>query len=113
MSNEEAVHNISISMDQAKIYIANKESLDKLIANPDFDRIITKGYFENEASRLVLTKADPGMESADKQAAIIKSIDGIGSLRTYLRAIMQIGEMAQKDLKSSEEELELAENEDI
>lgn len=111
MIEEQEVQNIEISIEQANKCIETKVALERLIKNSDFNTLITKGYFENEASRLVLMKADPSMEEDKYQKNIIKSIDGIGAFRQYLRAIIQIGTMAERDKLNAQEELELSENE--
>ena len=52
------VEEIELEINQAKEKVALKDSLEKLIKNRDFKKVITEGYFEQEAIRLVLLKAD-------------------------------------------------------
>ncbi len=94
---------LEISIDQAKQTIALKNSLDRLSVDPNFIRVIINGYFKDEASRLVLLKADPSMTGKDDQEIINKSIDAIGYFRLYLRTVIQRGLMAEKALVDDEE----------
>ena len=82
----------------SKDQIALDNALQRLLTNTDFQEVIVKGLFEREAIRLVGLKADPSQQSQDKQAQILRDIDGIGFLHTYLRTITQIADIARKNL---------------
>lgn len=102
MTNEEQIENIEISIEQAKKAIDSMNSLLKLTKNKDFKKVINEGYFEKEASRLVLLKADPSMQSPEDQRLIENSIIAIGFLRQYFSAVIQMGRMAERTLASDE-----------
>jgi hypothetical protein len=97
MSNEQ-IENIEVSINEAKKYVDRMNSVLALTKNKDFTDVIEKGYFENEASRLVLLKADPSMQKAEDQEAILKSIDAIGYFRQYLRTTISMGRMMEKSM---------------
>lgn len=101
MSND--LEAIEISLSEAKAKIALKNALDRLSDDINFQQVIINNYFVNEASRLVLLKASPAMQSNEDQQAIIKAIDAIGHFRQYLHSIIQIGNMAEKAIKDDEE----------
>jgi len=101
MNAAEQIEQIELSLEQAKESIDMMDSLQTLTKNKDFVNVITKGYFESEASRLVLLKATPQMASKEDQELLLKSIDSIGFLRQYFVTIMQIGRMA---IKAKEED---------
>lgn len=103
MQNEMAQEQISVDIDEAKKVVALKESVLKLTKNRDFISIVEDGYFQDEASRLVLLKADPQMQTKEKQKALNKSIDAIGYFRQYLGAQIQMGSMAEKALADDEQ----------
>lgn len=86
--NSTEVQEIEIEIEQAREMIKRKDALDRLCKNADFQLVIQKGYFEDEAVRLVHLKGAPAMRDADNQAAIIKEMDGIGSLKGYFSAII-------------------------
>jgi len=100
---ENQVQEIEISIEQAKHLISNKDALSRLINNADFKKIITEGYFEKEASRLVLLKADQTMQDDKDQALLLKAIDSVGFFRQYSSEIMRLGRQDEKDLKDAEE----------
>jgi len=102
------VETIELSISESQKYIDKMESIFKLSKNKDFNAVIEKGYFEEEASRLVLLKADPSMQSESDQNMINKSIDSIGYFRQYLRSVIQMGRMMERSIeddKRTREEL--------
>ena len=103
MQDETDLDSLELSIGQAKKTIDLMDSLKRLTNNKDFIKIITEGYFETEASRLVLLKATDEVADEANQIGILKSIDSIGFLRMYLSRIMQFGMMAERALKSDEE----------
>jgi len=102
MNNSEQLEQVEISIEQAKAAVAFKEVLTRLTDNKDFKEIIIEGYFKEEASRLVLLKADPAMQGESEANQISKSIDAIGYLRLYLHTIMQRGIAMENSLKADE-----------
>jgi hypothetical protein len=99
------IEEIELSIEHSKKLIARKQSLQKLIKNRDFKAIITEGYFEQEAQRLVLMKAEPSMQNEEAQKEILRQIDAIGSLRQYFMMINALGNNAEKALEDHEETL--------
>lgn len=100
---EDQLESIEISIDAAKKNIERGKMLDKLREYPEFKSLVLEGYFEREASRLVLLKADPSMQGKEHQEQIIKNIDAIGFLRQYFNTIYRIAEMSSRALKNDEE----------
>lgn len=110
--NEE-IETIELSMAQAKHSIDMKNSFNKLLSNDNFKKIVTEGYFEKEATRLVLMRADPAMQADSDQKAINKQIDAVGYLRQYFVTLMHIGRMAEKTLADDENTREELLQEDL
>lgn len=98
-NNEQDIQEIELSIEQAKATIARRDALVRLTNNPDFKDIVNQGYFEKEASRLVLLKADYEMQDDKQQRLIDNAIIGVGSFRAYLRTIVQFGAMAENQLE--------------
>ena len=113
MSEQSQSEAIEISMEEAKHYVENRDQMNRLIANPDFDKLITQGYLDKEAARLVLAKAEPNMQSDESQQLLDKQINAIGYVRLYIRTIIQYGDMAERDITASKAELEIAEQEEL
>lgn len=80
-------------------------SLATLLRNRDFKKVITEGYFEQEAVRLVHLKADPAMQNEASQKSIIAQMDAIGNLSQYFSTIQQLANMAGKSIEADEEAL--------
>lgn len=93
------LESIEISIQTAEEHVAKMEALLSLAANKNFTKIVDEGYFKEEASRLVLLRADPSMQKPEDQAAILKSIDAIGAFRQYLAGVIHVGRMMEKGLK--------------
>ena len=98
MNTSDSVETIEISIEHAKKGVNKMNSVFNLSKNRDFIDVIDKGYFEEEASRLVLLKADHSQQSPEDQASIIRAIDAIGNFRQYLGSVIQIGKMMEKTL---------------
>lgn len=82
------------------------KALARLRENPDFKKLIIKGYLENEAVRLVHLKADPCMQGATQQAGIDRDINAIGSMAQYFSVISIMGSRAESSIAEAEAALE-------
>lgn len=102
----DAVQEIELSIEQAKEFVERGKRLERLQANPDFQEIIGKGYFEREAIRLVHLKSDPNIQCPEKQASIVRDMDAIGSLRWYLQVIQMQAVNAAMAIADGEEALD-------
>ncbi len=74
-------------LENAKKLVDLGNALDRLKANKDFQLLITNGYLKDEAVRLVHLKADPNMQTPERQASVIRDIDSIGALTSYLNLV--------------------------
>lgn len=99
---EQQLNDIEISIDDARATLARKDALQKLMDTTVWQDIIEDGYFKEEASRLVLLKADPGMGKSELKQIDI-AINAIGPFRQYLRVIMQLGMMAENALENDQQ----------
>lgn len=113
MNNEQTIKKLEIDINKAKGLVSEMDALARLTNNKDFKQVIRVGYFEKEASRLVLLRADPEMASIAHQSAILRSIDAIGELRQYLSTINQVGVTAERALTDDENTLEEVLAEDL
>ncbi len=83
--------------------IAVGQAVERLKESKDFRAIISVGYFEKEAIRLVHLKADPNMQTPERQSNILSAMDAIGNLAHYLDGLLREAEIAKKQLQSAEE----------
>ena len=107
MTNTEKVQEIEESLKHAKAILELGTALERLRSSRDFKKVITEGYLEQECVRLVHLKADPNMQSIDKQASIVKQMDAIGALNQYFQAVFSKAAQAEKAIVSDEDEREL------
>jgi hypothetical protein len=104
------VHEIEIGLEDAKKTAAKGDALARLSRNPDFVSLVMKGYFEEEATRLVMAKSNPGMQTPERQAANLRSIDSVGELYQYFLRIDMAADAAAASISDMEEvQAEMAE----
>jgi hypothetical protein len=96
--SDEDIKTLELTIIQAREKVALLQSMERLSTNKDFIALVLKGYFEDEAIRLVMAKSASGMESKDNQKAVTKCIDAIGSFGMYLHKTKQEGKMAEMAL---------------
>lgn len=104
MSNQQ-IQEIEMSIAQSKKMIDLGSALERLRANKDFKKVIQEGYFEKEAIRLVHLKADPSMQTPERQASIIRDMDAIGTLDQYFGSVFHQARLAAKAIEADEEAL--------
>jgi hypothetical protein len=111
MTNYDALKAIEANITTSKALVDAGASLERLINNRDFKKVIVEGYLEKEAIRLVHLKADPSQQSVVSQASIVKQLDSIGSLKEHLRDVFIQADMALKSIASDEEMREVMQEE--
>lgn len=102
---------IELQMKDAEEMIELEKALERLDKNRDFKRLIRQGYLTNEAVRLVQLKGAPGCQDPKTQAAILRDIDGIGSLLCFFHKVHHEADVARRVIEAGEQELELLRNE--
>lgn len=103
--NTQQIEELELNIDQAKDLVNRGQAVNRLLENKDFNAIIRQGYFHDEAVRLVHLKSSPAMRTEEKQTAILKEMDGIGSLLGYLQKLQHQAELAQQAIEESEDTL--------
>lgn len=88
--------------EELKKFNARAEALTRLQNNADFKLVITDGYMEDEAIRLVHLLGDARFNSDDKKTAYREDFQermiGIARLSEYFRSIFQLSSQAQREL---------------
>lgn len=89
-------------VDAAREKVQEFESLQRLYANPDFIKIIKKGYMHDYLLDLVQcrTKPDANLTSLDKQ------LDAVAFFQKYIEDIISNGPMAIHEYRQYSESLE-------
>lgn len=94
---------IELNIKQAQKLVDLGNALERLRSNNDFKKVITEGYFEQEAVRLVHLKADQNMQTAERQQSIIAQMDAIGALNQYFQTVFHRASLASKAIEADEQ----------
>ncbi len=97
------IKELEANIEQAKDSIELGLSLERLFSNRDFKRVVLKGYFKDEAVRLVHLKGALESQNSDVQKDIIGKIDAISNFSIYLTNIAKNAELANKTVILDEE----------
>ena len=103
MSNEQDLKTVEISIEQAEEAIEVAEALKRLHNNKDFQKVIVEGFFKEEASRVVILRADPEMLADEHQKQVNDIITSIGGLYGYFRKIYGVANQAYASLVADQE----------
>ena len=100
--SEEQFEQIEVALEDAQKAVLKMDALKRLIKNDDFQLVIDKGYFEQEASNLVISLSNPSYtkEQVKKTEQLIR---GISCLSSYFGAINYSGNQATKAIRDLEE----------
>lgn len=110
MQNSE-IHQVELSIEEAKGAIEKAERVRRLSVNADFKAIIDQGYLKDEAVRLTHLLSDP--TAAEYREFIQRDLESIGGLQRYLRNLLNFGDIASREIEEHMETLdELQEEED-
>jgi len=96
-NTQQSLEQIDAAIERAEKAILRSEEMRKFIQDPLFKKLIEKGYFEEEAARLVLLKADPSFQDPEKQADLDRRILGVSYFWQYVAGVLQMGYMAARD----------------
>ena len=93
--------------EELKEFSARAEALTRLQNNADFKLVITDGYMEDEAIRLVHLLGDARFNSDDKKTVYREDFQermiGIARLSEYFRSVFQLSDQAQRELNGLNE----------
>lgn len=111
--NPTAVEEIELNIKQAQKIVDAGTSLERLMLNRDFKKVFIEGYLEQEAIRLVHLKSDESMQTPAKQESVIKQIDAIGAVSSYLNTVRWKAAQAVKAIDADEQTREELLTEDV
>jgi len=104
MSQQE-IKELEANMKDLQEMIDLGNSLEKLLKNRDFKKVIEKEYLHEEAVRLVQLKADSNMQSEQAQKRVLRDIDAIGSFTQFLDLVRQKADAAKDAMGECEDAL--------
>ncbi len=106
---------IEVSLADAEAAVSLADELQALILHPAFDKIVTKGYFTDNAVRTVSLLADSAMQEPREQDGLIADLQAISATQRYFRDIIIRGKQMEAKIASHHaalEELEELKSED-
>lgn len=93
---------IQQDLDAAKERVRLYESALRLFGNPEYQKIIKKGYLHDFALKLIRDRAKPDIDIG----FIDKQLDAIAFLQSYITSILEDGPIAYEEVKTHGESLE-------
>ena len=105
--NEEKIVGLTVEelnqrREELKKFKTKAEALERLQNNADFKLVVTEGYMEDEAIRLVHLLGDARFNSDDKKNVYREDFNermvGIARLSEYFRSTFLMGNQAQREL---------------
>ncbi|RLA66158.1 MAG: hypothetical protein DRQ78_04600 [Epsilonproteobacteria bacterium] len=78
---------IEVTLSEFDELVLDKKALDRLIENPDFNRIIIGKYFALESDRLVGLIKSTNTAAIRDRATIVEKLAGIGYMEAFLRQL--------------------------
>lgn len=102
----DTVRQLEANIRSAKEIVEIEAAMIRLKENRDFQKVILKGYFEQEAVRLVHLMADPSMQTKERQDSIHFQQRAIAGLADYFRTVSFNAGVARKAISSDEATIE-------
>lgn len=87
------------------------ESLERLMRNRDFKKVIQDGFLKDNAARSVKISTNIRMSQEQREAALATA-QAAGYLEQYMESILQLHAKAENDIKAIDEALLEIRNED-
>lgn len=103
---EEEIEQIHVSIEELKKSVELSEQLRSLMKNTNFKKVIEDEYLKEEAIRLTTLLGSPDERLDKVQKFIIKDLEGIAAFRRFLSKVLSMGNQAQDQIMSFEEELD-------
>ena len=102
MSNQQ-VEQLEVEIDQARSIIALSDDINKLYSNKQFKNVILDQYFREESIRLVALKGDREFQTPERQASVLRQMDGIAGLNAFMHRIMVAADHARDSMAAMQE----------
>jgi hypothetical protein len=103
---QQQIASVERGIETKKQQVALNNALERLMKNKDFQKVVLQAYFTTEAVRLVSVKGDPEMQTPERQADVLRDIDGIGSLQRFFTKVERNAEYAGSSVEEDEATLD-------
>lgn len=102
MSNQTADMGLTATeIKEYNYWVGMRQALDRLEANPDFQKIILEGYFRDKAVNGVSLLASPLVKRNGSRGDVFESLIAISQLQDYF---ITIRDMGAEDTANDDEE---------
>jgi len=99
------IEEVELSIEHARELIERGQMAERLSRNNEFRKLVLEGYFVNEAARLALLYSDPNIPN-EMRENLLRDISAPGCFKRYLSSIVQMGHVAQRELREHMETLD-------
>jgi hypothetical protein len=113
MNSKLAIEGLEQNIQQSQEFVELGKALERLSNNKDFLAVVKRGYFEKEAIRLVHLKADPSMQTPERQQSVVSQIDSIGNFSAYLQTLKFNADRAEHSIETDRMTIEELSAEDL
>lgn len=100
------IEDLENTLRQNEFMVAQCEALERLLQNDDFKKVIREGYMKTFAHEQVLARANPQLQSDERQRSILRNIDGVAALHDFMDLILIRGDQAKYDIEEVRKELD-------
>ena len=101
----EQILEVEMTINEARERVDRGKMAERLALVPEFKKLILEGYFRDEASRLVLLLSDPMLDETTRNH-VLRDMTGIGGLQRYLRTLVQLGRIAEQEIRDAQDTLD-------
>lgn len=91
-----------LEVDNRGSWVEMKESLDRLVTDPDFNKVILQGYFRDYAVEGVSLLAAEQIVRSGARPAVMERLIAISQLEDYFHTIQSMGSVP--DMEDDEDE---------
>lgn len=102
MNNQEQA-DLEKEQAQYDYYVGQRQALERLENNPDFQKVILEGLFKDRAINLVSTLASPYVRKTGTRGELIEEANAISVLQHYFMTIKSLGAEAVEDEELEDE----------
>ena len=102
--NDVTIEQLDNIVKAAKVNVELHEAIERLKDNPDFQRIILKGFLTEHALNLVVEKAKHSNRGELDQQYINNQLMGVGVLSEYFSSIRVLANSANEAIASADAE---------
>ena len=108
-SNQTADTELTAEIKEYNYNVGMKQALDRLEANPDFQKVIIEGYFNKKAVDGVSLLATDYVRAHGLRPAIMESLIAISQLKDYFLTLQKLGVDTDGEYDDEEDDIELSE----